>query len=121
MLGFITRGRGLSVHRRDCDKVAHLEKERKVDVSWASRGKEDKTSRHSVNVRVFCTDKPGLLANISQSFSDSGVNIAQAHCLTTEDQRAVNTFEVLVLDLNQLQAAMRKIQRIKGVYRVERV
>src|SRR5690606_15832559 len=45
VLGFITRGRGLSVHRRDCDKVAHLEKERKVDVSWASRGKEDKTSR----------------------------------------------------------------------------
>jgi len=121
VMGFITRGRGLSVHRRDCDKVAHLEKERTVDVSWASRQKDEKGSRHSVNVRVFCTDKPGLLANISQSFSDSGVNIAQAHCLTTEDQRAVNTFEVLVHDLNQLQAAMRKIQRIKGVYRVERV
>ena len=54
------------------------------------------------------------------SFSDSGVNIAQAHCLTTEDQRAVNTFEVMVQDLDQLQEAMKKIRRIKGVYRVER-
>lgn len=119
--GFITRGRGLSVHRRDCDKISHLERERTVPVSWASRGEKGKdSSRHAVNVRVFCTDKPGLLANISQSFSDSGVNIAQAHCLTTEDQRAVNTFEVMVQDLDQLQDAMKKIRRIKGVYRVER-
>ena len=73
-----------------------------------------------MNIRVYCTDKPGLLANISQSFSDSGVNISQAHCLTTDDQRAVNTFEVLVKDLDQLQTAMRKIEKIKGVYRVER-
>ncbi len=121
VVGFITRGRGLSVHRRDCDKIAHLEKERTLPVSWATRDVKDKDSgRHAVNVRVFCTDKPGLLANISQSFSDSGVNIAQAHCLTTEDQRAVNTFEVMVQDLDQLQEAMKKIRRIKGVYRVER-
>ncbi|MEZ4462344.1 MAG: bifunctional (p)ppGpp synthetase/guanosine-3',5'-bis(diphosphate) 3'-pyrophosphohydrolase [bacterium] len=121
VVGFITRGRGLSVHRRDCDKISHLEKERTLPVSWATRGGAEKdNSRHAVNVRVFCTDKPGLLANISQSFSDSGVNIAQAHCLTTEDQRAVNTFEVMVQDLDQLQNAMKKIRRIKGVYRVER-
>lgn len=121
VVGFITRGRGLSVHRRDCDKISHLEKERTLPVQWASRDQKDKdTSRHAVNVRVYCTDKPGLLANISQSFSDSGVNIAQAHCLTTEDQRAVNTFEVMVHDLDQLQDAMKKIRRIKGVYRVER-
>lgn len=121
IVGFVTRGRGLSVHRRDCDKIAHLEPERLVTVSWAQkRGGGDLPSRHSVSVRVYCTDKPGLLANISQSFSDSGVNITQAHCLTTDDRRAVNTFEVLVNDLDQLKAAMRKIQQIKGVYRVER-
>jgi len=120
IVGFITRGRGLSVHRRDCDKIAHLEPERLVHVSWADKKGEANGSRHSVNVRVYCTDKPGLLANISQSFSDSGVNIAQAHCLTTDDQRAVNTFEVMVHDVAQLQSAMKKIRKIKGVYRVER-
>ncbi len=115
--GFVTRGRGLSVHKRDCDKISHMERERMIPVRWA--GKES-DQRHAVNIRVYCTDKPGLLANISQSFSDSGVNISQAHCLTTDDQRAVNTFEVLVKDLDQLQLAMRKIEKIKGVYRVER-
>jgi GTP pyrophosphokinase len=117
--GFITRGRGLSVHQRDCDKIAHLEKERMIAVSWAGqKGKDD--VKRSVNVKVFCADRPGMLATISQSFSDSGVNIAEAHCSTTEDERAVNSFEVMVKDLNQLQAAMKRIERIKGVYRVER-
>ncbi len=122
IVGFITRGRGLSVHRRDCEKIAHLEPERMIGVSWGERRSQTvkKKGTNSVNVRVYCTDKPGLLANISQSFSDSGVNISQAHCLTTEDQRAVNTFEVLVADLDQLQGAMKKISQIKGVYRVER-
>jgi GTP pyrophosphokinase len=117
IVGFVTRGRGLSVHKRDCDKVQHLEKERMIPVSWNA---DDKDQRHPVNIRVYCTDKPGLLANISQSFSDSGVNISQAHCLTTDDRRAVNTFEVLVKNVDQLQTAMKKIEKIKGVYRVER-
>ena len=123
IVGFVTRGRGLSVHRRDCSKIAHFEPERMVEVNWGSGLDDtDKKSKgtHSVHIRVYCTDKPGLLANISQSFSDSGVNITQAHCLTTEDMRAVNTFEVLVSNLDQLKAAMKKIQAIKGVYRVER-
>ena len=118
IVGFITRGQGLSVHKRGCPKIDHFEKERMLTVSWAGIGTKD--GRHPVNLKVYCTDKPGLLANISQSFSDSGVNISQAHCLTTDDQRAINTFEVLVSDLIQLQKAMKEIEKIKGVYRVER-
>jgi GTP pyrophosphokinase len=118
--GFVTRGRGLSVHQRDCEKVTHLDQERMIPVSWAAKNKGESVTRHAVNVRVFCTDKTGILAAISQSFSDSGVNISQAHCLTTDDERAVNTFEVLVSDLDQLRKAMKRIGQIKGVYRVER-
>lgn len=117
IVGFVTRGRGLSVHGRDCDKIAHMEKERMIPVRWAGG---DTEQRHAVNLRVYSSDRPGMLANISQSFSDSGVNISQAHCLTTDDQRAVNTFEVLVKDVDQLTQAMRRIEKIKGVYRVER-
>ncbi len=117
IVGFVTRGRGLSVHKRDCEKIAHMEPARMIPVNWAGG---ETGARHAVNVKVYCTDKPGLLANISQSFSDSGVNISQAHCRTTDDMRAVNTFEVLVKDLDQLQSAMKRIEKIKGVYRVER-
>ncbi|MFP4600688.1 MAG: RelA/SpoT family protein [Persicimonas sp.] len=119
--GFVTRGRGLSVHTRGCPRVKHMEKARQIDVRWDSQAaSDDSSARRPVKIRVYSADKPGLLANMSQSFSAAGVNIKQAHCLTTDDQRAVNTFEVLVSNVDQLNRAMRNIEKIKGVYRVER-
>jgi guanosine-3',5'-bis(diphosphate) 3'-pyrophosphohydrolase len=72
-------------------------------------------------VQIVCADRPGLLAHISQSFSDAGVNIAQAHCRSTDDGKAVNTFQFSVGDLEQLKHVMRTLQRISGVSSVERV
>ena len=120
IVGFVTRGRGLSVHTRDCTRVTHLERERQISVRWANDTSVPDNARRPVSVRVYCTDKPGLLANISQAFSATGVNISQAQCVTTEDHRAVNTFEVLVQNTEQLKRAMRNIEKIKGVYKVER-
>ncbi len=122
IIGFVTRGRGLSVHTRDCARITHLERERQITVRWDNELKTptETATRRPVNVRVYCTDKPGLLANISQSFTQAGVNISQAQCVTTEDQRAINTFEVRVTNLEQLKKAMKKIEKIKGVYKVER-
>ncbi|MBA3453078.1 MAG: bifunctional (p)ppGpp synthetase/guanosine-3',5'-bis(diphosphate) 3'-pyrophosphohydrolase, partial [Deltaproteobacteria bacterium] len=90
--GFISRGRGVTVHRRDCDKGLDLDPERRIDVEWDGMGK----TQHEVAIQVLCSDKPGLLAHISQSFTDQGVNISQAHCRATEDGRAVNTFHASV-------------------------
>ena len=120
IIGFVTRGRGLSVHTRDCNSVSHLERERQIPVRWANDTEVPDSARRPVSVRVYCTDKPGLLANISQSFSNSGVNISEAQCVTTDDRRAVNTFEVLVHNRDQLKRAMKDIENIKGVYKVER-
>ena len=64
---------------------------------------------------------PGLLADISNTFSKKGVNISQANCRATGDDRAVNTFEVTISDLKQLTDLMRTIERLNGVYSVERV
>jgi GTP pyrophosphokinase len=117
IVGFITRGRGVTVHRRDCDKGLDLDPERRIDVEWDGMSK----AQHEVAIQVLCADKPGLLAHISQSFSDQGVNISQAHCRSTEDGRAVNTFHALVKDLDQLKSVIRSLSRIKGVYSVDRV
>ncbi|HET9622914.1 MAG TPA: bifunctional (p)ppGpp synthetase/guanosine-3',5'-bis(diphosphate) 3'-pyrophosphohydrolase [Kofleriaceae bacterium] len=117
IVGFITRGRGVTVHRRDCDKGLDLDPERRIDVEWDGNGK----AQHEVAIQILCADKPGLLAHISQSFSDQGVNISQAHCRTTEDGRAMNTFHALVKDLDQLKSVIRSLARIKGVYSVDRV
>ncbi|MEO8703869.1 MAG: TGS domain-containing protein, partial [Kofleriaceae bacterium] len=117
IVGFITRGRGVTVHRRDCDKGLDLDPERRIDVEWDGHGK----TQHEVAIQVLCADKPGLLAHISQSFTDQGVNIVQAHCRATEDGRAVNTFHASVRDLDQLKQVIRSLSRIKGVYSVDRV
>jgi GTP pyrophosphokinase len=117
IVGFITRGRGVTVHRRDCPKALDLDPERRIEVEWDGAAEH----AHRVAIQVLCTNKPGLLANISKSFTDTNVNINQAHCRTTDDGRAVNTFHASVKDLEQLKSVMRALSRIKGVYSVERV
>ncbi len=117
IIGFITRGRGVTVHRRDCPKALDLDPDRRIDVAWDG----NTVGTHQVIIQVLCADKPGLLAHISQSFTESGVNISQAHCRTTEDGRAVNTFQASVKDLDQLKLVMRSLTRIKGVFSVDRV
>jgi GTP pyrophosphokinase len=117
IVGFITRGRGVTVHMRDCAKALDLDPERRIEVEWDGKAKVN----HPVAIQVLCADKPGLLAHISQSFSDSGVNITQAHCRATEDGRAVNTFHATVADLDQLKSVIRSLSRISGVYSVDRV
>ncbi len=118
VVGFITRGRGVTVHTAHCDRVLAMDQERRVDVQWDVRAGEFK---RPVTVRVLTSDRPGLLADISQKFSAAGVNISQANCRSTGDDRAVNTFEVAISDLKQLQGVMSAIERIQGVYSVERV
>jgi GTP pyrophosphokinase len=118
IVGFITRGRGVTVHTAECDKVLGIDPERRVDVSWDVKG----DFKRPVSLRVVTTDRPGILAKISQTFSEAGVNISQASCRTmTPGERAVNDFEVTIGDLTQLKAVMRSIERIDGVQSVERV
>lgn len=115
--GFITRGRGVTIHRRDCDKGLDLDPDRRIDVEWDGSSK----AQHEVAIQVLCANKPGLLAHISQSFTDQGVNINQAHCRTADGDRAVNTFHASVKDLDQLKSVIRSLSRIKGVFSVDRV
>ena len=90
---------------------------RRLDVSW---DEESKTLR-PVAVQVTCTDRPGLLAAISKTFTEQGVNISQAKCRTTEDGRAVNTFQVTVGHLEQLKTVLRSLGSIEGVVSATRL
>ncbi len=117
VVGFITRGRGITVHTLNCEKVLSTDPERRVDVSWDVKG----DFKRPVTVRVLTADRTGLLAEISKTFSEKGVNISQANCRSTGDDRAVNTFEVSISDLKQLKDCILAIERIQGVYSVERI
>jgi GTP pyrophosphokinase len=116
IVGFITRGRGVTVHTLGCTKSLDQDPKRRVEVEWDGR----KTPR-PVSIQVVCADKPGLLANLSASFNQLGVNISQANCRAVDDNKAINTFSFAVNDLEQLKTIMRTLQRISGVYSVSRV
>lgn len=117
IVGFVTRGRGITVHLPACSRALETDPERRVDVSWDPAG----TSLRPVTVRVLSADRAGLLATISQVFTDLGANITQANCKVTDADRAINTFEVLIKDAEQLRRVVAKVRNVKGVLGVERL
>jgi GTP diphosphokinase / guanosine-3',5'-bis(diphosphate) 3'-diphosphatase len=118
IVGFITRGRGVTVHTRACEKTLPLDPLRRVDVAWDTKASEVK---RPVSIRVVTDDRPGVLAEISKTISEAGMNISQATCRTTGLGRAVNTFEMAIGELKQLRSVMRSIEGLQGVVSVERV
>ena len=120
IVGFITRGRGLTVHARDCLTVAKnvLDKERLVAVEWDGA----EPAKRPVRIAVYIgRDRPGLLAEITAAISSRQANILKAEITVTDDRKGLNHFVVEVQDLHQLQDIMQAIREVKDIVNVERV
>jgi GTP pyrophosphokinase len=117
IVAFISRGRGVIVHTRQCPKAFNLDPARSVEVSWD----DDARLLRPVAVEVISEDKPGILAAISKCFLEHSVNIAQAKCKATEDSRGLNTFQVTVGHVDQLKKVLRAIQGLDGVISATRL
>ncbi len=117
VVGFITRGRGVTIHTVDCQSMLDEDPNRKVEVEW------DSTRGYSypVRIRIYSDDKKGLLAEISSSIASNEANITNARVETTDDRRAIGTFELQIRDLNHLKKVIKGLEKIKGVHRVERM
>lgn len=118
IIGFVTRGRGISVHQAACSKMMVCDPERKIDVEWDQKTKD---IRHHIKIKVVCKDEAGLLTEMSRVFTVRGINISQAQIRTTRDKKAICIFEVDVTDLEQLQTVMKAMQKIEGLISIERV
>ena len=116
IVGFITRGRGVSVHVSSCFRVMESDPHRKVEVSWQGRGETPRP----IKIEVTCIDRPGLLAAISAAITSANVNIARAQVRTFPGQKALNTFEVMITNSDQLQRVLRSVSKVKGVYKAAR-
>jgi len=117
VVGFITRGRGVTIHTADCQNALNDDPHRKVEVEWDST----KEYSYPVRIRIYSEDKKGLLAEISSSISSNEANITNARVDTTGEKSAIGTFEVEIRDLNHLKKVFKGLQKIKGVHRVERM
>ena len=116
ILGFITRGRGVTIHRRGCPKAFDTDPERRVEIQWDTKARINR----SVQLRVVTANQPGILANVGQTFMAQGINISEANCRAGDDGRAVNLFSFVCSDLQQLKNVMKALTKVKGVVQVER-
>lgn len=118
VIGFITRGRGVTVHTANCPKALDTDTERRVDVRWNVG--QNHPFRHHVRIRVLSVDEPGLLALVSNAITSCGVNITSANIRTTKDRKAIALFDVEVSDTNQLLKVISSLEAKKGIISVER-
>jgi len=120
IIGFITRGEGVTIHRSDCANVAHLEKtapERLIEVSWQS----DTARRYPVGIIVEAYDRQGLIGDISALFKHEQINVTAVNTQTDpNDQLARMTLTAEVGDVNQLSRVMERIAGLRNVRDVHR-
>jgi GTP pyrophosphokinase len=119
IVGFITRGRGVSVHTANCPNFPSLmkERERLIDVSWG----ESSSATYPVRVEVVGMDRPGLLQDVVQVLSETKTNISNLQARANREKEAFVQFTLIVRDLSHLDRILQKLQRIHDVYVVKRV
>jgi len=117
IFGFITRGRGLTIHAADCPNIHTYDEQRKIDVTW----EPNKNYTYPVKLKIIGDDRKGLLSDISSTMASNKVNIIGAQAMTNQDKTASGIYEVEVGNMSKLQKVIKSIQKIKGVKSVERI
>jgi len=119
IVGFVTKGRGISVHRKDCQnvKIFEKDKERSIPVQW--EGEKQESRKFTVFLDVTAANRKGLLKEISAVMFECDADVVNA-TISTDNQQVHNSFQIEINNKNQLKQLFRGIQRIKGVERVVR-
>ncbi|ADU63079.1 MAG: bifunctional (p)ppGpp synthetase/guanosine-3',5'-bis(diphosphate) 3'-pyrophosphohydrolase [Pseudodesulfovibrio sp.] len=117
IIGYITRGRGVTVHRIDCHNVKNFEEERLVGVNW--EGVEEKP--YPAKIKIKCLNKTGMLGKICSMLAEQNVNIDSGSFESKVDGTSVLEFTVEVKDLDQLYSALSKVKALKAVQEALRV
>lgn len=119
IIGFITRGRGVSIHRRDCPNIlaSEEEQERLIEVEWDFQ----KRASYHAEIQVRAVDRPGLLAEIAIRINDGDVGLVSLNARTNKEKIVVINMTLEIHDIEQLKDLMRKMRKIKNVMDVFRV
>jgi GTP pyrophosphokinase len=117
VIGFITRGRGITIHHQKCRHVVDADQERMVEVSWEPSAEDIFLAK----LRVLSEERKGVLADISSIMTQKDANIVQADVKTTTDKKGIAVFIIEVKNYKQLQEIMGAIKKVKNVIIVERL
>jgi GTP diphosphokinase / guanosine-3',5'-bis(diphosphate) 3'-diphosphatase len=117
ILGYVTRGRGITVHTKECKRVNSAELDREVNVEW----NPNLGIKYPVTIRVITLDKPGILSLISNQITNQGINIRSAMAKSLPDRRGSFIFEIEVGDYSELLKSIHNIEALEEVISVQRV
>jgi len=119
IVGYITRGRGVSIHRQDCPNILRMgDQERLIEVDW---GTDQVTETHPVNVRVEAYDRQGLLRDIASIVADESINLSAANVATRKkDNIATMMVTLEIADIDQLSRVLARIERLPNVVEARR-
>ena len=123
IVGFVTRGRGVSIHRTDCINVINLPKEERVriiDAEWQQPGGEENKERYSTEIQIFANNRIGMFVDISKVFTERQIDITSMNVRTSKQGKAtiVMTFDIHGID--ELNRLTDKLRQIEGVLDIER-
>ena len=117
IIGYITQGYGVTVHRTQCVNALKMNPERKIDVEWS----QDTTVLYPVKIRVRSYDRVGLLADMAATITKSGANIIKANTETRENKDVDSFFTITVEDTDHLNRVLSVIKKVKFVHDVKRI
>ena len=118
IIGYITRGRGVSVHRKDCVNIKDLFKEenRIIDVAW----EKEQQASYDVNLTVLANDRLGLLADIMNVLSNTKANLVEINGKTGKNRIALIDITIEIKNLDELNNILKSIRKVDSVYEVKR-
>ena len=119
IIGYITKGRGVSVHTKECVNVKDLleEENRIIGVSWYD---EDKKTSYTVDIEIFANDRTGLLADIIKELSNQKIKLMAVNCRANKEKIAITDITVEVENLDELNKVLKGLRKVDSVYEVNR-
>ncbi|QHN05258.1 bifunctional (p)ppGpp synthetase/guanosine-3',5'-bis(diphosphate) 3'-pyrophosphohydrolase [Granulicella sp. WH15] len=123
IIGYVTRGKGVAVHQRNCPNVQNLlyESDRRIQVEWGQEPTANKPTTYPVKLTVLCEDRTGLLKEFTAIISDDGTNIRSVDSRPTPDGGAIVDFVVETVDVRHLTKLTQNLRKVPGVRDVQRV
>ena len=123
IVGFVTRGRGVSIHRTDCINILHLsnmERVRLIEAEWQAGADQEAFGEYHAELKIFCHDRPGLLVDITKVFTEAEMNISGIHSKTSKQGIATIDVAFQTKGREQITKIVEKIKQIESVMDIER-
>ncbi len=124
IVGYVTRGRGVSIHRTDCINVMGMnetDRTRLIEAEWLENADEDSNALYSTEIKIFASDRTGMLFDVSKVFTEANINVTGINSKTShKNEKATIVVDFEIKRVDQLKLVISKIRQIPGVLDVER-